>query len=158
MLGKGKTNFITSTEIQTEQMYPTNFSVINKKIALSLHYNKSESYLFVYSIEPGKFKAAEQMYPTNFSVINKKFALSLHYNKSESYLFVYSIEPGKFKAADSGILSDPICLGCISYDDTHGHKSGLDGYVYEFSVGYKPTKVDEVKKIHKYLINKHGIV
>ena len=59
MLGKGKTEFINSTEIQAEQMYPTNFSVINKKLVLSLYYNKNDSYLFVNSIEKAKFKAAD---------------------------------------------------------------------------------------------------
>ena len=63
----------------------------------------------------------------------------------------------KFKAADNEISSDPICLGCISYDDTQDHKSGLDGYVYEFSIDYKLTKVDKIQKIHKFM-NKHGIV
>ena len=71
------------------------------------------------------------MYPTNFSATSKNFVLSLHYNKSDSYLFVNSTEQIKFKVADSGISSDPTCLGCISYNDTQDHKSGLDGYVYD---------------------------
>ena len=98
------------------------------------------------------------MYPTNFSATNKKFLLSLHYNGDDRYLFVNSTEQIKFKAADSEISSDPICLGYISYNDTHDHKSGLDGYIYEISIEYKPTKIDEIKKNHKYLMNKHSIV
>ena len=42
-------------------MYPTNFISTgsnNKKVVLSLHYNRDDSYLFVNSVEQAKFKTA----------------------------------------------------------------------------------------------------
>ena len=37
-------------------------------------------------------------------------------------------------------------------------KSGFTGYVYDFSVGYGATGVDDIKDIHKYLMKKNDIV
>ena len=36
--------------------------------------------------------------------------------------------------------------------------TGLNGYVYDFSVDYKATDVDDIKDIHKYLMKKNNIV
>ena len=36
--------------------------------------------------------------------------------------------------------------------------SGLIGYVYGFSVNYGAIAVDDILDIHKYLIEKNGIV
>ena len=33
----------------------------------------------------------------------------------------------------------------------------LNGYVYEFSVDYNATSVDDIKDIHKYLMKKNNI-
>ena len=59
----------------------------------------------------------------------------------------------KFKAKDS---ESPLCLGNISKDwpvDTM-KKTGFTGYVYDFSVDYNVTDVDDIKDIHKYLTKK----
>ena len=37
-------------------------------------------------------------------------------------------------------------------------KTGLTGYVYDFSVDYEGTNVDDIKDIHKYLMKKNNIV
>ena len=37
-------------------------------------------------------------------------------------------------------------------------KTGCNGYVYDFSVDYDATDVDEIKDIHKYLIKKNNMV
>ena len=37
-------------------------------------------------------------------------------------------------------------------------KTGFNGYVYDFSVDYDVTNVDDVLDIHKYLMNKKSIV
>ena len=78
------------------------------------------------------------MYNINFTVSGKKFCLSLHYNGANSYLFVNGVEQFKFKAKDSSIVADPLCLGNISKDwgATNMKKTGLLGYVYDFSVDY----------------------
>ena len=36
--------------------------------------------------------------------------------------------------------------------------TGLNGYVYDFSVDYDATSVDDIKNIHKYLIKENDIV
>ena len=96
---------------------------------------------------------AEKMYAINFTVTKKKFCLSLHYNGVNSYLFLNGTEIIKFKAKDS---ESPLCLGNISKDwpvDTM-KKTGFTGYVYDFSVDYNVTDVDDIKDIHKYLTKK----
>ena len=97
------------------------------------------------------------MYPTNFNsdgINNKKVVLSLHYNGGDSYLFVNSVQQAKFKTANSEILSNQICLGNISEDPI---PTGLNCFVYYFSVDYKTISTDEIQKFHKYLMKKHNI-
>ena len=36
-------------------------------------------------------------------------------------------------------------------------QTGFNGYVYDFSVDYDPTDVDDIKDIHKYLMEKINI-
>ena len=91
---------------------------------------------------------------------NTKFCLSLHYNGANSYLFVNSKEIVKFKAKDSEILSYSLCLGNISKDWTLDNmkKTGFNGYIYDFSVGYNAIAVFDILDIHKYLMEKNKIV
>ena len=102
---------------------------------------------------------AEKMYSINFTVTKKKFCLSLHYNGANSYLFVNGTEIYKFKAKDSEIVASPLCLGNISKDWSADNmtQTGFNGYVYDFSVDYDPTDVDDIKDIHKYLMEKINI-
>ena len=37
-------------------------------------------------------------------------------------------------------------------------KSGLTGYIYNFSADYDSIEVDDIKDIHKYLIKKNNII
>ena len=101
----------------------------------------------------------QKMYSINFTVTKKKFCLSLHYNGSNSYLFVNGTEIYKFKAKESEISLGSICLGNISKDWSVDNmkRTGLTGYVYDFSVDYEATEVDDIKDIHKYLMNKNNI-
>ena len=100
------------------------------------------------------------MYSINFREQNKKLCLSLHYNGANSCLFVNSKEIHKFKAKDSEIVATPLCLGNISKDWSVDNmkKTGFNGYVYDFSVDYDATDVDDIKDIHKYLMKKNNIV
>ena len=100
------------------------------------------------------------MYSINFTVTKKKLCLSLHYNGSNSYLFVNGTEIYKFKVKDSEIVPSPLCLGNISKDWSVDNmkKTGFTGYVFDFSVDYNVTVVDDVKDIHKYLIKKNDII
>ena len=100
------------------------------------------------------------MYSINFTVTNKRICLSLHHNGANSYLFVNRTEIYKFKAKNSEILVGPICLGNISKDWSVDNmkKTGFTGYVYDFSVDYNVTDVDNIKDIHKHLLKKNDIV
>ena len=100
------------------------------------------------------------MYSINFTVAKKKFCLSLHYNGANSYLFVNDTEIIKFKAKDSEIVATPLCLVNISKDQSIDNmtKNSLTGYVYDFSVDYGATDVDDIKDIHNYLMKKINLV
>ena len=100
------------------------------------------------------------MYSINFTNTNEKFCLSLHYNGANSCLFVNGTEIYKFKAKDSEIVPTPLCLGNISKDwsTDNMEKTGFNWYVYDFSVDYDSTDVDDIKDIHKYLMKKNHIV
>ena len=103
---------------------------------------------------------AEKMYSINFTVTRKKFCLSLHYNGANSYLFVNGTEIIKFKAKDSEIVATPLCLGNImkEFSEDNKRKTGLNGYVYDFSVDYDAIAVADILKIHKYLMKKNEII
>ena len=96
---------------------------------------------------------AEKLYSINLTKENTKFSLSLHYNGANSYLFVNGTEIIKFKAKDSEIAAYPLCLGNISKDWSVDNmkKTGLNIYVYDFSVDYDVTAVSNILDIHKYL-------
>ena len=100
------------------------------------------------------------MYSINFTEKNKKFCLSLQYNKENSYLFVNGTEIHKFKSKDSEILAHSLCLGNISKDWSVDNmkKTGLKGYVYDFSTDYNYILVSGILEIHKYLMEKNEIV
>ena len=97
------------------------------------------------------------MYSISFTKKNTKSCLSLHYNGANSYLFVNGIEIIKFKAKDSEILA---YSGSISKDwqQDNMNKTGFNGYIYDFSANYNAIAVFDILDIHKYLMNKNGIV
>ena len=86
--------------------------------------------------------------------------LSLHYNRVNSYLFVNGIEIIKFKTKDSETVASSLFLGNISKDWSVDNmkKTGFNRYFYDFSVDYDVTDIDDIKDIHRYLMNKNNIV
>ena len=50
---------INDTTLYAEKVYSQNFTAVNKKFVLSLHYNGDNSYLFVNGKEELKFKAKD---------------------------------------------------------------------------------------------------
>ena len=56
-------------------------------------------------------------------------------------MFVNGKEIHKFKAKDSEIVATPLCLGNISknFSVNNMKKTGLNGYDYDFSIGYDAT-------------------
>ena len=65
----------------------------------------------------------------------------------------------KFKAKYFAIVASPLSLGNISKDWSTDNmkKTGLTGYVYDFSADYNTVTVDDIKDIHKYLMKKNNI-
>ena len=100
------------------------------------------------------------MYSINFTEHNKKFCLSLHYNGASSYLFVNSTEIHKYKAKHSEVIATPLCFGKISkeWSVDNMKKTGLNGFVYDFSVDYDASDVDDILDIQNYLMKKNGLV
>ena len=86
--------------------------------------------------------------------------MSLHYNAANSYLFAHGTEIVEFKSKDSETVATPLCLGNISKDFSVANmkKTGLNRYVYSFSVDYDAIAADDILDIHKYLMKKNGIV
>ena len=141
--------------------YGKNIIILGVDLSSSRHANtKTRSILvlgkdFIQGID-GTTIYAEKMYSTNFTVANKKFCLSLHYNGDKSYLFVNGKEIINFKTKDSEIVPYPLCLGNISknFDLSYMEKTGLTGYVYDFSVNYWTIANDKILDIHTYLMKK----
>ena len=80
----------------------------------------------------------------------------MHYNGANSYLFVSGTKIHKFKAKVSEIVPTPLCLGNISKDWSiqNGKRTGLNSYIYDFSVDYDAIAVDDILDIHNYLMKK----
>ena len=83
----------------------------------------------------------------------------MRYNGANSYLLVNGTEIIKFKTKDSEIVAYSLCLVNIlkNFSVDNMKKTGLNGYVYDFSVGYEAISVDDILDIHKYLMSKHDI-
>ena len=71
-------------------------------------------------------------------------------------IVIYLLMVQKF---DSKIVTSPLCLGNISKDWSTDNmkKTGLNGYVYKFSVNYDKTNSEFMPYIHKYLMLKYNI-
>ena len=80
----------------------------------------------------------------------------MHSNGANGYLFLHGTEIYKFKVKDSEIVASPLCLGNISKNwlIDNMKKTGFNGYVYDFSVDYNATDIDDIEDIHKYLMKK----
>ena len=84
----------------------------------------------------------------------------MHSNEVKSYLFVHGTEIIKFKAKDCGTVATPLCLGNISKDWSVDNmkNTGLNGYVYDFSVDYDAISFDDILDIHNYFMKKNDVV
>ena len=95
----------------------------------------------------------------NFTGNNKKFCLSLHYNGDNSYLFVNGKVIIKFKTKDYEIAPTTLCLGNNISKDFYidnTKKTGLNGFIYDFSVDYRAIAVDGTLDIYKNLMKKNN--
>ena len=75
ILGKEPTQELGEHSLTAQKMYSINFTVTKKKFCLRLHYNGSNSYLFVNGTEIYKFKHSEIVAsPLCLRNISKKWA------------------------------------------------------------------------------------
>ena len=100
------------------------------------------------------------MQSINFTENNKYFGLNLHYNKENSYLLVNGTEVYKFKAKDFEIVAISLFIGKISKDWSLDNmkRTGLNGYVHNFSLDYDAIAVDGIFDIQKYLMKKNNMI
>ena len=71
ILGLGSTFGLVEKALSAEKMYSINFTKVNTKFCLSLHYNGANSYLFVNGTEIYKFTAKDSMIiPNNLCIGN----------------------------------------------------------------------------------------
>ena len=59
ILGKGSTQGLDNTKLTADADYSINFSRANRKFALSMHYNGSNSFLFVNTTNTYQLKARD---------------------------------------------------------------------------------------------------
>ena len=59
IMGDGIVQGINDTTLYAEKLYSQNFTTVNKKFVLSLHYNGDDSYLFINGKRKLKFKAKD---------------------------------------------------------------------------------------------------
>ena len=79
ILGKGRIQGLSELSLSGEKMYSINFTKVNIKFCLSLHYNGDNSCLFVNDTEIIKFKAEDLMIVSNKSClgnVSKDFSTS----------------------------------------------------------------------------------
>ena len=144
--------------------FSQNVIVFGVDMSSSAHIDNKKKDILILGKEPTQGLEhtlfAEKMHSINFTATKTKFCLSLHYNGANSYLFVNGIEIYKFKAKDSEIVASPLCLENISKDWSVDimKRTGFNSYVYDFSVDYDSTDVDDIKDIHKCLMEKNNVL
>ena len=98
--------------------------------------------------------SAEKMYSINFTVTRKGFCLSLHYNGANSYLFVNGTELLNLKQKILRLQQLHYAQETLrkEFSEDNMKKTGLNGYVYHFSVDYDAIAVDDLLETHNYLM------
>ena len=141
-----------------------NVIIFGIDMSSSVHVDNKKKDIFILGKGPTQgleyTLTAEKMYLINLTEHNKKMCLGLHYNGASSYLFVNGKDVHKFKAKDSEIVATPLYLGNISknWSIDNMKQTGLNGYVYDFSVDYSDTALDATLDIHNYLMKKDDII
>ena len=103
-----------------KKMYIPNFTVLGKKICLSLHYNSDDSYLFVNARKIVKFKAKDSEivpYPLCLRNISKNLSIS---NATGLHGYVYdfsvdykAIENDKIHDIHRYLVKKQYCIECL---------------------------------------------
>ena len=84
---------------------------------------------------------------------------SRHSNGNNSFLFVNVTNICQFKVKVSEIKPNILCLRNIQKDCTANNmkKTGLNGYVYDFTIDYNIIDISDGINIHKYLMKEHDM-
>ena len=93
VLGKDFIQGINGTTIYAEKLYKINFTEKNKKFCLSLHYNGSNSYLFLNGTKIHKIKAKDTEIvarPSCLGNISKDFSID-NMEKKQDYIDMFMI-------------------------------------------------------------------
>ena len=112
VLGKDFTQGINGTTVYAEKTYSTNFTVTNKKICLSLHYNSDSSYLFVNGKQIVNFKAKDSEtvpYPLCLGNVSKDFS-PLNTTNTRLYGYIYDFSVNYEAIANDKILDIHKCF------------------------------------------------
>ena len=141
-----------------------NVIIFEVDMSSSVHINNKGKNILIHGKDPTRGLGehslnAEKMYSVNLTDHRTKYCVSLDYNGANNYLFGNGTEINKFKAKDSETVATPLCLGDISKDCSVDNMkdTGLSGYFYDFSIDYVAIAVDDIKDIHKYLMQENNI-
>ena len=77
--GIGRTQGLDDTKLTAEAKYPINFTKTNERFVISLHFNRSDSLLFVNTTKIYQFKAKDseiKKYPFCLGSISKDFTIN----------------------------------------------------------------------------------
>ena len=96
VLGEGSTQRLDDTMVIAKAKYPINFITSGRRFVLSLHYNGSNSFLFVDAVKICQFKAKNwetPPYPLCLGNISKNFIIH-NMNKSglKGYVHAFSVD------------------------------------------------------------------
>ena len=99
ILGKGPTQGLGEHSLSAENTSSINFTKVNTKFCLSLHYNGSNSYLFVNGTEIQKFTAKDsEIVPSNLCLENVSQDFSASDMKKTGFNgYIYSIDADDIK-------------------------------------------------------------
>ena len=110
VLGKDFVQGINDTTLYAEKIYKTNFTAVEKKIVLSLHYNSDNSYLFVNGTQELKFKAKDDQ------IFKEKLCVG---NISNDWLTTYSEKAGLYGNVYHFVVDYEAINGVIQLYDMH---------------------------------------
>ena len=99
ILGKRSTQGLGEHSLSAEKIYSINFTKINTKFCLSLHYNRSDSYFFVNSTEIHKFKEKDSEIVQNNLCLGN-FSKDFWVSNMKKYIYDFSVECNAFDVDD----------------------------------------------------------
>lgn len=108
----------------------------------------------------GNAVTKETKYSVNITKSRKK-VVWVYSSMPQQVLRINGLKIQQFKTKDSEIRIYLLFLGNISKDltvDKMMKQTGLNGKVFDFSVSYKTTNINDISDIYKYLMKKHNIV